>query len=250
MAGVLPPAAESLPLGLAAALHAVAERSVFGERAADFHAVADAAALRAWTRRAGTAPAVALRAIVDHAARLGASDVALLASGTPDALAAAVLAPLAADPGFARAPHWDGEARETGALARMADHPALVDWRTREGHGVAARLFARLVELAVMLDALATQEPLASWSPRAGTGIATVETARGLLLHRAEVGNGRVTRYAIVAPTEWNFHPHGPLARGLAQLPADDDAELERAAQLVVRSLDPCVACRVEIGHA
>ncbi len=48
-----------------------------------------------------------------------------------------------------------------------------------------------------------------------GSGIGLAETARGLLLHRVQVERGLVTDYRIVAPTEWNFHPGGPLAQGL-----------------------------------
>jgi coenzyme F420-reducing hydrogenase alpha subunit len=77
-----------------------------------------------------------------------------------------------------------------------------------------------------------------------------VDTARGLLVHRARATGDRVTDYAIVAPTEWNFHPQGALVRGLDGLFADDERALVRAADLVVQALDPCVACSVEIGHA
>ena len=56
--------------------------------------------------------------------------------------------------------------------------------------------------------------------------------------------------YAIVAPTEWNFHPEGALVRGLVGSAADDAATLARATHLLVQALDPCVACEVEVGHA
>ena len=81
-------------------------------------------------------------------------------------------------------------------------------------------------------------------------GAFAVETARGLLLHRARVHDECVVDYQIVAPTEWNFHPDGALVRGLVGVAAADPAELLRRARLDVHSLDPCVACRVGIGHA
>ena len=80
--------------------------------------------------------------------------------------------------------------------------------------------------------------------------MAIVETARGLLLHCAEVRDERVTAYGIVAPTEWNFQPGGPLERSLAGLDARDAEALPRDAGLVVQSLDPCVACSVEVRDA
>ena len=77
-----------------------------------------------------------------------------------------------------------------------------------------------------------------------------MQTARGLLLHRAVLAAGRVVEYQIVAPTEWNFHPAGPLVQGLEGDEAFDAALLERNARLAVQALDPCVACNIEIGHA
>ncbi len=89
-----------------------------------------------------------------------------------------------------------------------------------------------------------------SFATARGEGVAAVQTARGLLLHRARVEDGRVTGYQIVAPTEWNFHPAGALTRGLEGMRADDEATLRSDARLVVQGLDPCVACRIEVGHA
>ena len=83
-----------------------------------------------------------------------------------------------------------------------------------------------------------------------GEGLAAVQTARGLLLHRARLHEQCVVDYQIVAPTEWNFHPDGALVRGLEGLEADDDLHLIGSAQLAAHALDPCVAFRVEAGHA
>jgi Ni,Fe-hydrogenase I large subunit len=135
----------------------------------------------------------------------------------------------------------------------MASHPAVNGIVSRHGRGVAARLAARVADVARTVDALANGSRPArvdAWSTADGTGVAIVETARGLLLHGAEVRDARVTRYGIVAPTEWNFQPGGPLERSLAGLDARDAAALRRDAALVVQSLDPCVACRVEVSDA
>ncbi len=81
-------------------------------------------------------------------------------------------------------------------------------------------MVARLVDLALLLGQLAagiapTREARAvrGLALGAGEGLAVAETARGLLLHRARVVDGKVADYDIVAPTEWNFHPRGALAR-------------------------------------
>jgi Ni,Fe-hydrogenase I large subunit len=78
-----------------------------------------------------------------------------------------------------------------------------------------------------------------------------VQTARGLLLHAARIDGERIADYRIVAPTDWNFHPDGALARGLVGLEADDAGTLARRAGVAVVALDPCVAFRIEVaGHA
>ena len=83
-----------------------------------------------------------------------------------------------------------------------------------------------------------------------GIGRALAETARGLLMHEIVLDGDRIADYLIVAPTEWNFHPEGALVRRLTGLATADQADLLRTARLDVHTLDPCVACRVEIGHA
>jgi hypothetical protein len=205
----------------------------------------------AWAAQRATPPA----ALVHDALAvpgLGASDVALMPR-TFATMAEAVLDALDADPGFARTPHWQGRPLETGALAHCTWHPGVAAFAERHGHGVAARIVARVVDLATTVATLAkglVRERVAGRVLGPGEGAATVQTARGLLLHRARVADERIADYAIVAPTEWNFHPYGPLVRALDGLVADDERALVRQATLVVQSLDPCVACSVEIEHA
>lgn len=93
---------------------------------------------------------------------------------------------------------------------------------------------ARLFHGNVMAVASATQAPC-------GIGLAQLEAARGRLVHRVELVDGRIGRYQIVAPTEWNFHPHGPVATGLRKLPNVDDTALRLAAGLLISGVDPCV---------
>ncbi|MDP2325218.1 MAG: nickel-dependent hydrogenase large subunit, partial [Gammaproteobacteria bacterium] len=66
------------------------------------------------------------------------------------------------------------------------------------------------------------------------------EMARGLLLHWVQLdGDGAVQDYRVLAPTEWNFHPDGALARAVAALTPSDS----EAAHLLAAAYDPCVAC-------
>ena len=81
-------------------------------------------------------------------------------------------------------------------------------------------------------------------------GLAWLQTSRGLLIHYAEVENGAVADYRIVAPTEWNFHPDGALTRGLPGKAATSEQQARRHAELLLLALDPCVGYEVGITHA
>jgi Ni,Fe-hydrogenase I large subunit len=172
-------------------------------------------------------------------------------------LAAVVVTAMRSIADFERAPTWSGAPAETGALARMREQPIVASFLAECGNAVPTRMVARLAELALLLERLGGVSGAASVADRVGgfsvepgEGCAAVETARGLLLHRARVADGRVAEYQIVAPTEWNFHPEGALVRGLEGALAEDEAALARDARLVVQALDPCVACRVEVTGA
>jgi hypothetical protein len=61
-------------------------------------------------------------------------------------------------------------------------------------------------------------------------------------LDRPNLEGGLIRDYRILAPTEWNFHPQGVVARGLATLsPSTDERDLRRQAGLFVTLVDPCV---------
>ncbi len=237
----------------AGAASGVAAEEIYARAPGDWLALGDWEAFAAWTREAATPVAARLGEILADDGALGASPVALMPPVDANALRSGLAGPMARDKGFALAPHWDGEPRETGAAARRSGHRLVAEALRRFGRGVAARFVARLVELAEVLAEL--ERATASRRHGAiaaddGDGIAWVETARGLLLHRARIEEGRVADYAIVAPTEWNFHPRGAFAAGAKAIAARDEAELARRVRLVAASLDPCVAWRAEVAHA
>jgi hypothetical protein len=240
---------------LGAALAALAEKTVYGTAPEAWLTIGDAQAFRRWIDDEATLPARLMGELVDEAPDLGRSDVALMPDSA-EAMLATVVPAMLREPTFVRAPTWDGAPVETGALSRMCLHPLVAAVDALHGHAVVTRMTARLAELATLLRDIAAGErggdgsPIRAFALGAQHGLAAVRTARGLLLHRARLAAGKVAQYQIVAPTEWNFHPAGALVEGLRGLAAADEADLSRRARLAVQALDPCVACRIEIGHA
>lgn len=158
---------------------------------------------------------------------------------------------------FCSLPDSDGQVPQTGALARWTQAPLLRELRAEHGCGLLTQLAARLFEVVAFVDAL--RDAVLALRPEAparvppltdGRGIGCVDTARGRLFHRVDMRDGRVARYRTLAPTEWNFHPRGPLARGLVGAPAGDVATTRRAIALLVNAVDPCVGIALEVSEA
>ncbi len=155
-----------------------------------------------------------------------------------------------ADIDFCARPVWFGHLAETGALPRVIGHPLMEAWLVRRGRGADAHLLARLIELACMPTCLRADDDVVArrWTMADGTGVAGVETSRGVLFHIARLDDGKVRDYRIVSPTEWNFHPEGGLVEAMRRLPVDQ--RLEARAKRLVLAFDPCVDYAVEVGHA
>jgi uptake hydrogenase large subunit len=225
---------------------------VVGADGAVWPALVDAAGLLDWVGRDESLAQRMLGHLVAQGHdRLGRSGVGLLPA-LPDAELAALLAAPAAD-GFVARPSWQGESGETGALQREAESPLVADLLQQRGNDLLTRLVARLAELHRVIDrleaglgTLAPAQPGGMPSAREGEGLAQVDAARGVLVHWLRLEGGSVAGHRILAPTEWNFHPQGALAQGLAGLPAGPD--LAGLARLLVDAVDPCVACHVEVN--
>ena len=147
------------------------------------------------------------------------------------------------DAGFCRRPHWQGQAAETGALTRRQASAG-------PGPGAfAARWLARLEELrdwAAGIEKVGAGGTASAVQTAAGRGRALVATARGLLMHEIALDGECIADYFIVAPTEWNFHPQGPLAAWLTGRAANNREELQGFAARAVAALDPCVRWELE----
>lgn len=144
-----------------------------------------------------------------------------------------IAAAVEADAGFASAPVWQGAPAETGPWTRSACiDPVFSAWD---------RLGARIADLVRI--ALGHRLSQGALPLTEGVGLAWTEMSRGLLMHWVQLEPGerlaetaRVARYQVLAPTEWNFHPEGALAKWLG-------AGAASAAQVRVAAaaLDPCI---------
>lgn len=155
---------------------------------------------------------------------------------------------------FSQAPALPGRIAETGAMARR--HGEAIDGATGGDNVLAQRLSNRFADMAATLagmDAILSgaglpEDQLVAREDGPGHGFAAVESARGRLFHQVRLDQGgRVEAYAILAPTEWNFHAMGPFVGQLdgAMIGYGQSAR-DRVARLGV-VFDPCVRLNIVI---
>lgn len=226
--------------GAAEALAAFVRDTILGGGLAG---LADESAFAAWAAAGRT---VAQR-LVAHVIRSGFAD-----SGAAEP---AVLPALPADAGSTAFPIGGLEPLDTGppyettAFAEARSAPLVAALEARHGAGLLARLAARLVAVAALAgEAVALagaarggRGPDLRQRKAGGSGVGEVETARGRLRHVVEVAEGRVRRYHIAAPTDWNFSPAGPVRAALSAIAGDGRGRIEERARLMIGAFDPCV---------
>lgn len=166
---------------------------------------------------------------------------------------------LARQPGHARVPVWGGTPVETGPWCRAHE-----GHRWPEAPTLWWRMGARLADLARLAlpdaPALAVSPGLSPFAEgpagrhvlQSGAmslgdraGVAWAEMARGTLLHWVALdgeGPSAIVRACqVVAPTEWNFHPQGPVASLLLHDPSVCDGTRPSLLRTVSAAYDPCV---------
>lgn len=89
-------------------------------------------------------------------------------------------------------------------------------------------------------------------NPKNAEGVGLWEAPRGSLLHWISIRNSKVDNYQVLAPTNWNASPGGPLESALVGTPfgqtgTNDDF---RPTAYVVRSFNLCMACSVHTVDA
>jgi hypothetical protein len=161
---------------------------------------------------------------------------------------------LAGGEAFAGAPALPGRVAETGAYARHWQSTAMA------ATALAARLHARLLDVMECLDLLkaavtngiaAHADPVRSAKTGVREGFAALESPRGRLYHWLRVSaEGQIAAYAVLAPTEWNFHPSGPLVEALMGAKIGGGEAARRRVSRLVAVFDPCVGFEVLVHEA
>ncbi len=237
-----------------AKLKALLEQAIFGEDLDRWQAKSSLQELEQWARASQTLPQRLLRQLFDDdLLAAGSAQVSALPPLDPASLAERLFAADAEQ--FIAQPDWEGAPRETSPLTRSADHPLVDALKTDEGFGLVARLVACLSELSRIparlfdiLDTLDEGTQLEELPLRDnGVGVGQVEAARGRLVHAVEMADDKVRCYRILAPTEWNFHPDGAAARGLAHIAERGGEHCADHARLFVTAVDPCVGADVKV---
>jgi coenzyme F420-reducing hydrogenase alpha subunit len=157
---------------------------------------------------------------------------------------------------FIARPTWQGQPRETSPFTRGLATPLVQSLVEQHGAGLLPRLAAQLLEVATLFRvlvgdsaAMADAEPQAPTAATAtGIGLGRTHAARGLLVHLVRVDDGRIADYRILAPTEWNFHPEGVVARALSTISPSTEIAIRRQADLLITAIDPCVAFELRLS--
>ena len=229
-------------------LEALIGSSVFNGKLADFQALTSETQLHDWLQQNGALPAKLLNYLFNQNwMATGQNDIACLPKLDADTLNRHLQQEDLTM--FSRTPHWQGRCFETTLLNRQLSQPLITELYSRYRNGLIVRILGRLMEVARISSQLrrlfaSIKNDIALPAQSAssdGIGLAQVQAARGLLIHRLELRQGRVYDYRIVAPTEWNFHPQGVVVQGLKQLRTESPIDLQRQAELFINAVDPCV---------
>jgi len=209
----------------------------------------------------------------------------LLAALPEDALLATLGKLLQSDQCFHQKPHLNMHSCETGSLSIMQGHHLFSLLSTQ---GTVGRFVSRLLYIAQKINELSSKESSSRDSSNKpsripkekpqtvesknvqskksitgsfsleqnedtgvrGFSLGWVQTARGLLVHLANIQEGKISQYSIVAPTEWNFHPEGALSKTLIHSPFSSAELAEKTVKLAILALDPCIEFNLGAAYA
>jgi len=147
---------------------------------------------------------------------------------------------------------------ETGPLARamVAKVPLIKSLHKRYKDSLLTRVFARIHESALLLEAAKTllgqlrlDEPSCTFDKHSKAetfkGVGIVEAARGSLIHKTTVKEGVIKNYEIIVPTQWNLSQGDEAERGIAVEAMIGASSTEEAA-FTFRAFDICSVCTTQ----
>jgi len=147
---------------------------------------------------------------------------------------------------------------EVGPLARgmVNKTPIVKSLHKRYRDSLLTRVFSRIHEVAQLLhhtksvlQVLRLDEPSCVLESEAGLyefeGTGVVEAARGSLIHKTTVADGKITHYDIITPTQWNLSHGNKEEQGIA-IQAMVGAETIEEATFIFRTFDICSVCTAQ----
>ncbi|HIQ48075.1 MAG TPA: hydrogenase expression protein HupD [Aquifex aeolicus] len=156
----------------------------------------------------------------------------------------------------ARPVRYKGLPYETGPLARQLLHknPFVKELYSLYEDSYLTRVSARVLEIWEILSLIEKlleklMEHLDEKSCEgeinkqvSGKGVSFIEAARGTLIHKVVVEKGKIMKYEIITPSQWNLGPRCNKYLGVAEK-AIIGLDSKLKAEMVLRSFDLCSVC-------
>jgi len=148
---------------------------------------------------------------------------------------------------------------EVGPLARLmiGKDPMIRDCHRKCTDSVITRIIARVKEIALLLKR--SEELLKNIDIRekslikpkylpkniTSQGVGVVEAARGTLIHKISVNDGKIVNFDIIPPTVWNLGNGSPKEPAIAQKAIMGLDSIQKA-DFVFKSFDICSVCTTQ----
>ena len=159
---------------------------------------------------------------------------------------------------MAKAVEYKKRLYEVGSLSRgmVAKRPIVKSLHKRYKDALMTRVFSRVDEVGVLLNIcknllqnLMLDEPSCTLPLNKMAlnfeGVGIVEAARGSLIHKTKVEEGKIVNYEIITPTQWNLSHGTKEEQGVAIKAMVGSKSIEEAT-FVFRTFDVCSVCTTQ----
>jgi len=157
---------------------------------------------------------------------------------------------------FAKNVSYKDKYYEVGPLARamVKKIPLIKDAHRKYGDSIFSRILARVCETSQLLayskkllgemdiSEPSYIKPSIDITKLDGSGVGSVEAARGSLIHKVELRDGVIDNYEIITPTQWNLSGGSRENQGVSQKAMIGLSNVETA-ELIFKSFDVCSVC-------